>query len=146
MRPEWVVDASVGIKLFVNEELSEEATALFDGLTQEPPVHLYVPDLFYPECANILWKYVRRYNYPAGDARDALQTLGDLSLRPIASSLFLNDALNLALDREVSAYDACYVALADNLEIPLVTADNRLVRKLDGCGVDVRWLGEPGLI
>jgi predicted nucleic acid-binding protein len=146
VRPEWVVDASVGIKLFVNEELSEEATSLFDGLVQEPPVQLYVPDLFYPECANILWKYVRRYDYPAEEARSAIQTLGGLSLQPISSSLFLSDALNLALAREVSAYDACYVALADNLGIPLVTADNKLVRKLDGCGIDVHWLGEPGLI
>ncbi|HEX3130348.1 MAG TPA: type II toxin-antitoxin system VapC family toxin [Thermoanaerobaculia bacterium] len=146
MRPEWVVDASVGIKLFVDEELSEEATILFDGLLQEPPVHLYIPDLFYPECANILWKYVRRYNFSADEARDSIRTLLSLSLRPISSSLFLSDALNLALDREVSAYDACYVALADNLGIPLVTADNKLVRKLDGCGVDVHWLGEPGLI
>jgi predicted nucleic acid-binding protein len=146
LRPEWVVDASVGIKLFVTEELSEEAVTLFDGLAQEPPIHLYVPDLFYPECTNILWKYVRRHDYPAEQARDAIRTLCDLSLRPIASSLFLSDALDLALAREVSAYDASYVALADNLGVPFITADNKLVRKLEGCGIEVHWLGEPGLI
>jgi predicted nucleic acid-binding protein len=146
LRPEWVVDASVGIKLFVIEELSEEAVTLFDGLAQDPPVQLYVPDLFYPECANILWKYVWRHGYPAEQARDAIRTLCDLSLRPISSSLFLSDALDLALAREVSAYDASYGALADSLGIPFITADNKLVRKLEGCGIEVHWLGEPGLI
>lgn len=51
-----VVDASVGIKLFLVEPLSDEAHALFAHLTDDPPARLYVPELFFIECANILLK------------------------------------------------------------------------------------------
>ena len=43
----YVVDASVGIKLFVDEEFSEQAHALFSHLAADPSAELYVPDLFY---------------------------------------------------------------------------------------------------
>jgi len=75
-----VVDASVGIKLFLVEPLSDAAHALFTHLTDDLPARLYVPELFFIECANILWKYVRRYGYPAADA---LQNIGDLVRLPL---------------------------------------------------------------
>jgi len=37
-----VVDASVGIKLFVDEPLSDQAHALFAKLTEDPPAELVV--------------------------------------------------------------------------------------------------------
>ena len=49
-----VVDASVAIKWVVEEEGSEAAAGLLDGST------LAAPDFLIPECANILWKKVRR--------------------------------------------------------------------------------------
>lgn len=144
MNLELVVDASVGIKLFVQEELSDKAAELFEGLAWEPPLHIYVPDLFYLECGNILWKYVRRFDYPATRARESLSFLGALALQRFSDSLLFEEALDLALRREISVYDASYVALAQHLEAPFVTADERLVRKLEGSGIDIRWLGEPG--
>jgi predicted nucleic acid-binding protein len=59
-----IIDASVGIKLFLVEPLSERAEALFNRLVDDPPARFFVPDLCYAECANILWKYVRRFGYP----------------------------------------------------------------------------------
>jgi predicted nucleic acid-binding protein len=70
-----VVDANVAIKLFVAEDLSDEAHALFQKLTDHPPAQFHVPDLFYIECANILWKYVRRLGYRADNARQDLVDL-----------------------------------------------------------------------
>lgn len=146
MSPEWVVDASVAIKLFVAEDLSEEASLLFEGLAQDPPVQFYVPDLFYLECASILWKYVRRFGHSAEKARTALQDLDAMDLRPAPSSILFQDSLDLALLRETSVYDASYACLAQSLGIPFVTADRKLVSKLQGSGIRVHWLGEPGLL
>jgi predicted nucleic acid-binding protein len=54
-----------------------------------------------------------------------------------------DDALDLALAHGLSAYDACYVALARREAVPLVTADERLVRILKtGGGGSVVWLGD----
>lgn len=146
MSLELVVDASVGIKLFVDEELSDRARDLMEGLAWEPPLHVYVPDLFYLECANILWKYVRRFEYPVVKARNALQLLDALELHPIAGSVLFQESLDLALSRGISAYDASYATLAQSLGIPFVTADEKLIRKLEGSGIEIHWLGEPGLL
>ena len=53
-----VVDASVGIKKFIIEPLTPKVDELFAHL-EDPSACLYIPDLFYVECTNILWKYIR---------------------------------------------------------------------------------------
>ena len=80
-----VVDASVGVKLFLPEELSENATELFREITGVRK-RFFVPDLFYAECANIFWKSVRRLVIPSDEAQDSLQDLKGLSLLPVATS------------------------------------------------------------
>ena len=75
-----MVDASVGIKLFVVEPLSDEAHALFLRLSSDPPARFHVPDLFYIECANIFWRYVRRLGLSQDDARLMVEQLGQLAL------------------------------------------------------------------
>ena len=75
MSADCVVDASVGIKLFLVEPLADRADTLFASLTESPPARLYVPDLFFIECANILWKYVHRFGHSPENAR---QDIADL--------------------------------------------------------------------
>ena len=139
---ECVVDASVGVKLFVAEPLSDRANALFDHLTADPPGRLYVPDLFFAECANILWKYARRFAYPAANARQDLADLQALALRNVSTADLVVEAFEIALPHVITAYDACYVALADRLHVPLITADEVLVRKLAGTLYAVHWLAD----
>ena len=139
---EAVVDASVGIKLFVKEELSEVAHALFDQSTGNPAAQLHVPDLFYIECMNILWKYVRRFSYPAEQAHQDAADLKVLLLRRTPTSDLAGEALDLGLTYGITAYDAAYVALARLQELPLITADERLARTEFGPEIRVRWLGD----
>jgi len=137
-----VVDASVGIKLFLVEPLSERVDALFDHLTDALPACLYVPDLFFVECTNILWKYVRRFGYPADAARQDVADLVRLPVRGVPTAALVESALLLAMTWEITATDATYVALADRLSLPLVTADASSARKLSGAGLDVRFIGD----
>ena len=142
MSLDCVVDASVGIKLFLVEPLAERADALFASLTVTPAARLYVPDLFYVECTNILWKYVRRFGYSPEAARQDVADLVRLPLQAVSTAVLAEAALALALEHGATAFDAVYVALAQKLSLPLVTADEALVRRLDGTGLDLRWLGE----
>jgi len=137
-----VVDASVGIKIFLVEPMADRADHLFGSLSATPPARLYVPDLFYVECTNILWKYVRRFGYSPEAARQDVADLVRLPLLAVSMADLAENALGLALEHGITAYDAAYVALARRLTLPLVTADEALVRRLDGAGLDVRWLGD----
>lgn len=135
-----VIDASVGIKLFVVEPDSAEVDALFDELTADPPSRFYVPDLFFVECSNVLWKYVRRLGYAAESARQDVSDLTMLRLQTVSTADLLSGALELALQFDVTVYDACYVELARQLTLPLITADTAVLRKLDGSGIEIRTL------
>lgn len=138
MRHERVVDANVVVKLFVDEELSDEARKFF----RSGRLIVYVPDLLYIECTNILWKHIWRWNLPLQTARQHLYRLRRLRLQRISLSPFLDSAIQLASRYELSAYDASYVALAQALAIPFVTGDEKLARKLKGTDIEVHWLGD----
>ncbi len=133
-----VVDASVGIKLFVEEPLSEHAQRLFDGLASDPPADLHVPDLFFIECANILWKYTQRFGRPIEDSLADLSDLERLALQVTSTADLMEDALSLAVKTGLTAYDACYAVLAHRLNLPLVTADKQLSETIEW----TIWLGD----
>lgn len=138
MRRERVVDASVVIKLFVNEDFSTEARRFF----KTPGLRLYAPDFLYVECTNILWKYIRRFNVPLQTAQHSLYKLQRLRFHPVSAPLFLESAIELAARYGLSAYDATYASLAQSFSIPLVTADEKLIRKLKGSDVESLWIGD----
>ena len=140
-----VVDASVGIKLFLQEEGTDQATCLFQTLAQEPSARFYVPDLFFVECANILWKYARRFDYPAENAHQDLVDLRALALRSVSTADLISPALELALENNITAYDACYIALAKGTNLPLITADHSLARRSRDGNVDVEIFLLKGL-
>jgi len=69
--------------------------------------------LFFIECTNILWKYSRRFGRPAGKTSQAdLADLGCLALRVVPTADLMEAALILAKETGLTAYDACYAALA----------------------------------
>ncbi len=137
-----VVDASVGIKLFVNEPLSDVALSFFVSVADTPNVRRYIPDLFFVECANVLWKYVSRYGLRPQAAARYLADLHALRLAVIPISALTQSALKIAMDLSISVYDASYVAAVELLDVPLVTADKRLARRLANTKFQVMYLGE----
>jgi predicted nucleic acid-binding protein len=50
----------------------------------------------------------------------------------------MEPALKKAVELSITAYDACYVALADRLGITLLTADKKLAHLVPAA----LWLGE----
>jgi predicted nucleic acid-binding protein len=144
-RFDCIIDASVGIKLFLVEPLSDRTDALFARLTDNPPSQFYVPDLFFIECTNILWKYVQRFGYSADAARQNVADLVRLPLQIISTAALVEMVLDLSVAHGSTAYDSAYIALAQQLSLPFVTADEALVRRFGDMGLDVRFLGDwPG--
>jgi predicted nucleic acid-binding protein len=135
-----VVDASVAIKLYLAEPLATEAHAVFACLADSASA-FHVPDLFYAECGNILWRQTQRGNCTAALAASHFAGVAQLPLQRTATADLCPDALTLALAHGITVYDACYVALAQRLAIPLITADEKLANKLSTLTPSVHWLG-----
>ena len=132
-----VVDASVAIKLFLPEDYSSDVQEFFAQHFAQPHGCLFVPDLFFVECANILWKKIRREKYDACKAAADLATLRGFSLPTTLTADLMERALEIACAHGITAYDACYVALAEARGVPLLTADDRLAARLTGSSHEV---------
>lgn len=132
-----VVDASVGIKHFISDPLTPQVNQLFDYLVY-PQTDIFVPDLFYIECTNIFWKYVRARLYTAAEVRADLATLKTLPFRVISTAELMEEAVNIGFAYGISAYDACYIALSQQVNAPLLTLDERLVKAVAAASYDVR--------
>lgn len=133
-----VLDASVGVKLFVEEEFSNKVQRLFAKLAEDPQTEIHVPDLFYIECANILLKYTRRFDRPLKDSLADARDLNSLALKVTSTADLIEDALQLAKKKNLTAYDACYAVLAQKLELPLITADAPIANAIDWA----IWIGD----
>lgn len=133
-----VLDASVGIKLFVEEEFSDKVQRLFARLAEDLQTEIHVPDLFYIECANILLKYTRRFDRSLEDSLADVSDLNSLDLKVTSTSELIEDALQLAEKKNLTAYDACYAVLAQKLELPLITADAPMANVIEWA----IWIGD----
>ena len=136
-----VVDASVAIKLFLPEAHSEIVQRFVREAVSGDKSLLYVPDFFFIECANVLWKRVRRGEYPEETALRDLAYLSEIDLPTTPSSELMERSLQLACLYGITAYDACYAALSEQLDLPLLTADMRLAHLLSKAGLKVVALG-----
>ena len=137
MNTAYIVDASTVMKLFVEEPQSAEAFALFDQ-TNAGDIQLYAPDLLYIECANVFWKYTTRFGYRDEDAKRSLQLLASLPVKWVSVYELFGKAYSLAIEKNITAYDACYLLLARELDCSLVTADRQLAEK----DTAITWLGD----
>lgn len=138
----FVVDASVAAKWVLpgaGEPFCDEAVRLLkqwlDGRIQ-----LIVPDFFWVELTNVLWKAVRRGRCTTDTAVVALATLLDYQIPTVPSLNLLNLALQKGVQHGRSVYDSIYVVLALEAAAQLVTADEKLANAL-AAYLPVTWLG-----
>lgn len=142
MTHDCVVDAGVALQRFLVEPLSHRADALFDHLSHSPPARFDVPDLFFAECADILWEYVGHFGYSAEVARQDLSDHLHLPFRVAPTADLVEEALAPAMAHDITICDAVYVALGQRLSLPPVTADEALARRLADTSVDIRSLAD----
>ena len=133
----WTVDASLAVKWLIPEPFSPDAEAWLEG---DPD--LFVPELFFAEIPNVLWKKVARHEVSEDEARLAQRALRDLSFNVVSNQGLAESALDLAFKLRGNAYDCFYLAVAIAFDAPLVTADRKLVVALKATpyATRVRWV------
>ncbi len=138
----FVVDASVAAKWMLpakEELLRQEAYRLLDAYGAGE-INLLVPDIFWAECGNIVWKAVRQQRFSRVEAELAIGSMLRRSIPTISSASLLSEALPIAFQYGRSLYDCLYVALAVQSDRELITADERLANAL-AAYLPVKWLG-----
>lgn len=137
-----VLDASVAVKWAVpsaKETLTVESLQLLKRYTQGE-INFIVPDVFWAEVANVLWKGVRQRRWPQAVAQRAASDIKDRNFFTVSSLDLLADALKIAFANDRSVYDCLYVALAIQFKTEMITADERLANAL-AARLPVKWLG-----
>jgi predicted nucleic acid-binding protein len=137
-----VIDASVLIKFYVPEILSDRAERLLAKVGNKD-IDLLAPDLIYPEAGNILWKKQRLKELTHSEAEEITDAILSLPLMIEASKSLLPLAVDIAIAYGITVYDASYLSLAKVYETTLITADRKLVDVLAKTDLkdSVIWLG-----
>ena len=118
--PDKVVDASVMAALAFLESRAEEARDLLRNAT------LFAPEIFPYELASVALKKTR--DLPSGRFDIASRMRDALSLGVQLVPIEPVELLELALETNLTIYDAAYLQAARGLGCPLVTFDARLAR------------------
>src|SRR5712675_3753375 len=115
-----LVDTNIIAPLYVRSARSDAVTELFtrDAVWRTEPLALI-------ELSNVLITYERARYITAATARDCLSRAAAF-LQPHFFRVSHQAAWEAALDYRVTAYDARFLALADQLGSRLVTEDARL--------------------
>jgi len=134
----FVLDSSVALSWFFDDEQSDAADRLLDQLATETAA---VPALWYFEMVNVLAISERRRRTTAARVAEFVTRLSDLDLdvdrEPDACAF--GPVLTLARSERLSGYDAAYLELAMRLGLPLATKNEALAGAAERLGVTVLW-------
>lgn len=115
-----VIDASAVIAYVVG---GQQAAGVRSRLLSDP-TPLSAPHLLDAEVGHVLRRELRRNLLAEREAHAALTALASMPLVRVAHRPLLPRAWELR--DNLSFYDALYVALAEALDVPLITLDARL--------------------
>lgn len=136
----YVVDASVLIQYAITQEYTPEVRVLIARMYQGD--RLYLPEFCLLECTNVIWKAVRFNGLATSIASQIITELQRLPLQiePVIS--LLPSALEIGLTYQLAVYDSLYIALAEQLDLPLISLDERQVRAATAKGLTIKPLAD----
>jgi len=116
----YVVDASVAVEFLLRTPVGRQVEALFTDAI------LIAPELLDIEVLSVLRRALRQKRLDIQRAELAISDLAAWPVERISHRQLLQGAW--ALRHNLSAYDACYVAVAQRFDAVLITADGPLSR------------------
>ncbi|BAK54633.1 type II toxin-antitoxin system VapC family toxin [Sulfurisphaera tokodaii] len=121
-----VIDASVVIKWFANENYSKEALILKEAYVKGLE-DLSAPCILPFEVLNGL-----KYTYSLGEKEleEVGKILSDFQITLYGFEDMLDEMVSLSLRYGITIYDAAYIALGKVLNDKVYTADENLIRKV----------------
>lgn len=136
-----VVDASIAVKWFFQEQHSDEALRALEKCSA-----LLAPDLIYSEVGNVIWKRTRAKEITQKEGTEVFSAFGRLPITVFPSFPLSQLALEIAMKSGRTMYDCLYLSLAIREKAPLITADKRFYNALRSSPLSrhVKWIGKFG--
>jgi predicted nucleic acid-binding protein len=126
-----VVDTSVALKFYLPEEGHEEAVRLLEA-EESGAAELLAPGTILPEGFNaIVWQR-KRGLLDAEDAGEAWEKLLRAPIYTYATEDLIERAAKIADETGAMVYDTLFLALAEEAQSVMVTADGKLLKTLEG--------------
>ncbi|MHA1505760.1 MAG: type II toxin-antitoxin system VapC family toxin [Candidatus Asgardarchaeia archaeon] len=124
-----VVDASVVVKWFIDEEGSDKALKIRDRYVNGE-IMIIAPELLPYEVLNAL-----RYSgvFSIDEIKEASVALSNygIEMHPLLGNL-AEKTVEISMETNITVYDSAYVALAHLMDTVLYTADESLIRRVKG--------------
>ena len=130
-RSRVVLDASVAIKWFVDEEGSDRALLLLERMLEQVEQFI-VPELFFFELGNILNRLITD---DVDERLELLNSILDCGLPRVPMTRELQRLTRAYQKRGLSGYDGAYAALAEYIGGVWVTADKVAHKKVASLSV-----------
>lgn len=123
-----IIDSSVIAKWYLPDEPSESASRIKLDLIARI-IQPAAPLLIYYEVNNVIRSASLSFRMNQKEAKKAYSAFLELNFTVYHSRQLLEKALEKALELDISSYDASYTCLAEYLQVPFYTADEKLVAK-----------------
>lgn len=143
-----VVDASTAVKWYIPEILSSQAVELL-ALAEAGSVALLAPDMVLVEIGEVLRHKLKRSEMDGATARYIAEVVTEtfpVTVTPTQEILPAALEIAAAFDRPLA--ECLYLALAEQWDTFLVTADEEVARVYRGSVLDarVKWLGDREVV
>jgi predicted nucleic acid-binding protein len=131
----WIIDASITINWLLDDEQDRQhSIAIFQCIGERK---ISVPSLWVYEVANVLLVAHRRKRLTADKIQHFLKTLSELEPQLHAPELGSASRLSkLALQHQLTVYDAAYLDLALHTGFPIATINAALIRAMKAAKVE----------
>jgi predicted nucleic acid-binding protein len=126
-----VVDTNIIVYLF----LANPRSILAERAYQADPLWA-APILWRSEFRNVLFGYIRKGYLILEDAQHIMQQ-AILAVESREYTVNSGEVLNLATQSSCSAYVCEFVALAQDLEVPLLTSDAQILKDFPGTAISL---------
>lgn len=130
----FVLDNSVVVGWYFQNQATPYTDQVLDRLANDTA---HVPALWVLEFSNVLRKALKADKADAARVKEIIQLAGALPISVDYSAESVEGNLELALQYNLSSYDAAYLHLAMRLQIPIATKDNALKDAAIRAGVGV---------
>lgn len=136
MNKSIIIDASVVAKWLLPDE--ENFTAnLIKAEFAKNAISISIPNFIFYEVNNLLKSAILTGRLDIKRASSLYEAFLDFDFTVYWSKQLLKATLKRAFELKISSYDASYVCLAEHLQIPFFTADEKLVKKASSSLVKV---------